>query len=291
MTQHHDYDEPGRIAGPCLIQGMPIEKYHGGEGISKSGLDEIALSPRRWWGSHRDPKRPKEERKETAAQLIGNMAHCILLEPERFDARYRVGPEVSNKNVKAWQTFKGECEAIGASAIDSEQYDMAMRMSESALAHPVIRKYLRELPGVSEESAYWWDPETGVLCRCRPDRRVDVGDGAVVLADVKTYSDASTDEFARQVARMRYHVQAAFYSDGYQLVSRKQVNGFLFIAIEVAHPHVCNVMMLDAASHQVGRELYRRDLNRYAECLKADVWPGHGEEIYTIELPRWAMKG
>lgn len=273
---------------PGLYEGIPISEYHDDpDAISKSGLDEIALSPFHWWSTHLDPRRPRE-RAETPAQLTGNLAHCAILEYDQFARRYRVGPSVHSKNLKIWQDFKKDCEAEGATAIDQQQYDMAMRMRENVMAIPDLAALFAQ--GKPEVSAYWRDPVTGVLCRCRPDWMHPLSSEAVLLADVKTYSCAEEGEFARQIARSSYEVQDAYYTDGIQHASGKRVAAFLFVAVEASFPHAVNAIMLDDESRDAGRRKYRRLLDTYAECRRANSWPSYGSDIKVVSLPQWALE-
>ncbi|MGV0016304.1 PD-(D/E)XK nuclease-like domain-containing protein, partial [Bordetella avium] len=114
--------------------------------------------------------------------------------------------------------------------------------------------------GVAESSAYWIDQETGVLCRCRPDWCHPAGESGVILLDVKTFSDASPHEFSHQIARKRYHVQDAFYTDGYAAASGKTVLAFIFVAVQDAWPFAASAVMLDPRSQDQGRRDYRRNL-------------------------------
>lgn len=274
-----------------IVQDLDIKSYHSDtRSVSKTGLDDIEHSPAYFFGNHLDPNRPPRP-KETAAQLVGNMAHCAILEPAKFHDRYRVGPSV-NKNTKVWKEF---CETLpaGCSAIDEEDYEKAMSMGRSALLLPDFAAALQN--GAPEESAYWVDPETGVMCRCRPDWRYSPSPGQVVLFDVKTYKDASEFEFARQVARMRYDVQDAFYTDGYAAATKDQpspceVLGFVFIAIETEYPYQANAFMLDEESREAGRAKYRRNLATYAACMRDNRWPGYGDAIKVISMPAWAKE-
>jgi len=62
-----------------IIPDLPIEAYHSGPGISKSGLDDMD-PPARFFALHLDPNRP--EREQTPAQRVGKLAHCAILEPD-----------------------------------------------------------------------------------------------------------------------------------------------------------------------------------------------------------------
>lgn len=268
-----------------IIPGLDINAYHGGPGISKSGLDDIARSPFHYYSLHLDPKRPAEEERKGDA-LEGALLHCALLEPDQFDRRYAVGPDVS-RATKAWKEF--EAEHAGRQCIKPGQRAAAYAQADSVRRLPEMRDALGR--GQAEVSAYWKDPETGVLCRCRPDWVTPVGasDDAVILVDAKTYGSADPAEFARQIGRMAYHRQDAWYRDGYALASGKKVLAFVFAAVETAWPYAATAIVLDDASVEQGRRECRRLVNRYAECLAADRWPSYTESIATVSLPAWAF--
>ncbi|UXC34818.1 PD-(D/E)XK nuclease-like domain-containing protein [Cupriavidus gilardii] len=263
--------------------GLSIDDYHAMPGASKSVLDSIAQSPAIAYARHIDPNRPAP--RERAGQLEGQLAHCAVLEPDEFGKRYAVGPGVSTKAVKAWKEFEAALPA-GVVGIKPEQYEVAMRQAESVRALPEIRDALAH--GAAEVSAFWIDEATGMQCRCRPDWVHDCGDAGVILLDLKTYSDASPAEFRRQVARKRYHVQDAFYSDGYAAASGLRVLGFVFVAVETEYPFAASALMLDDIAKDTGRALYRRDLATYAECMRTAAWPGYSDQIEIISLPAWA---
>jgi exodeoxyribonuclease VIII len=164
-----------------------------------------------------------------------------------------------------------------------------MRQAESIRRLPQVAEALER--GRSEVSAMWIDAVTGEPCRCRPDWVCNFGGRSVALLDVKTYSDASPDEFRRQIARKRYHVQDAFYSDGYASATGDDVKAFIFVAVESEWPYAANALMLDERSREQGRVDYRANLDTYSDCMHRGAWPGYGDEIQLIELPSWALTG
>ncbi|MFY3535548.1 PD-(D/E)XK nuclease-like domain-containing protein [Achromobacter denitrificans] len=289
------------IDAPCTIDGQDIEAYHGGAGISKTGLDHVARSPATFYALHLDPARPPE--KERAGQLEGQLAHCAILEPAEFDKRYAVLPadaprrpteaqwnakKPSPESVEAMEWWRAWSESsAGRTIITHAQRETALRQAESVRRLPDVAEALDA--GRPEVSAYWIDPDTGVLCRCRPDWVHPAGDNGVILLDVKTYSDASPAEFARQIARKRYHVQDAFYSDGFARASGLEVLAFVFVAVETEWPYAASAVMLDDQGLDAGRALYRQDLETYARCLAANDWPGYSTAIETVSLPAWAL--
>lgn len=268
---------------PGLYFGVPNDDYHVSPGISKSGLDLIAKSPAHYYAKYLDPNRPPAK-DQTAAQLDGELAHCAILEPNEFGKRFIVGPDVS-RATKAWKEF-AEANA-GLTSIKPDQYGSAWRQADSVHRIPDISMALSN--GIPEVSAYWIDEETGVLCKCRPDFVQDCGDAGVILVDVKTCGDARPSEFARMIAKHRYHVQASYYSDGYEKASGRYVLGFIFASVETEYPYASSAIQLDEDSIEQGRRDYRRLLDIYAECKTAGKWPGHGTEVHSVRLPGWAF--
>lgn len=269
---------------PGVIHGMDINDYHAiADAISKTGLDRIRRSPAHYYALTLDPKRPPD--KERAGQLEGQLAHCAILEPDEFLKRYAIGPDVS-RATKAWKEFEASLPP-GTTGIKADQYAAAIHQQVSVRSLPDVAEALAT--GWPEVSAFWTDPETGVMCRCRPDWVHPVDDDSVILLDLKTYSDASPADFARQVARKRYHVQAAYYSDGYAAASGKTVLAFIFVCVESEWPYAASATVLDDLSIEQGRTEYREDLRAYAECLRTGKWPGYGAGIHTISLPNWAI--
>lgn len=264
-----------------IYPDIDINAYHGGVGLSNTGLRDFARSPAHYFGLHLDPNRPAREDKP--GQLEGQLAHCATLEPLEFERRYRVGPDV-NKNTKIWHSFIDELPK-GVIGIKPDQAITALRQALSIHSIPDVKALLDD--GMAEVSAYWTDEETGVECRCRPDFVSPAGHG-VILLDVKTCSDASPDEFLRQIARKGYQHQDAFYSGGYEIASGLPVLGFVFVAVEAEWPHAACAVMLDDQSRDKAREKNRELLDRFAICQRSNKWPGYSTTIEPVALPAWA---
>ena len=124
----------------------------------------------------------------------------------------------------------------------------------------------------------------GIECRCRPDAVTERG----VIVDLKTTRDASPEEFARSIAQYRYHVQAAFYSDGYRAAFGEAPRGFVFIAVETEAPYLVAVYVASEAMTQRGRIDYQADLDTFRWCRDHNDWPGYSGHPLTIDLPKWA---
>jgi len=266
-----------------VVHGMTMDDYQAVDALNHGGLQMLARSPAHLFAWTKDERRPP--RGERAGQLEGSLAHCLILEPGEFPFRYAVGPDV-HRATNAWKAFVAA--NPGRICLKEEQLSAAQHQALSVRALPDVAKLLAR--GHPEVSAFWRHPTLGTLCKCRPDWVHPVGTDAapgVILLDVKTYSDASPAEFARQVARKRYHWQAAWYSDGYYLASGIPVIGFVFVAVETEWPYAASAVMLDDESLEMGRRELAPLVERYAQCVASNSWPGYPAGIQQIQLPAW----
>lgn len=266
---------------PGIYSGISNDAYHGGPGISNSGLSLVARSPAHYWQAYLNPQR--QQRVPTPAMEFGTAVHTAILEPERFRADYVIQPAV-NARTKAGQEQLAAFarENPGKMMLSQADFDACCRVRLAVENHAAADILLAE--GQAELSCYWIDD--GVLCKCRPDF-LNI-DGWVV--DVKTTEDARQDPFARSIWNYRYYVQAAWYLEGLGITTGVQPRGFLFLAIEKEPPHAIAVYAASVKMLLAGRAEYMRNLATYRECVATDVWPAYPEEIVPIELPAWAEK-
>lgn len=269
---------------PGIYDGIDNDDYHGGPGISKSGLDLVDRSPGHYWERYMNPER--EEDTNTDAQLVGSAIHCALLEPDAFDARYWLGPKVSNRGTNQWKDAAAAAQEDGASLLLPKQYEYVMRMQRDVFRHPKAA-YLLEAPGRTEVSGYAIDEETGELVRVRWDKLLTSG----YQLDIKKTQDARPDAFAKSVANFRYHVQQAMYSEVYAMLHDGLApQGFIFLVIEERPPHAVRLYTVKAHDERIGSIQWRENLRTYHECRVNEHWPLYPENVQEIELPFWARK-
>lgn len=268
--------------GQRLVHGMPNADYHRVPAMSASGLKAMNKSPLHYFGQMLDERRPVSE--PSPAMKAGTLAHCAIFEPEEIGRRYVVRPAgmtFTTKEGKSWR------DAQTLDIIDAEQLATAQAQAAAVRALPDVAALLAD--GVAEVSAFWIDEGTGELCKCRPDWVSPAGDG-VILIDGKTTQDASPDGFGRAIWNYAYHLQAAWYSDGYEAATGQRVHGFVFAAVESAWPHAAAAYMLGDDVLELARADNRRMLNLYAECKRTGVWPGYSTGVSLITLPAWAQR-
>lgn len=282
---------------PGIYNNISNNDYHSGEGVSKTQLDKIAVSPAHYM------QHKKEARKQTGAFSIGTEAHRLILQPEE-KKEYILKPSISRRSKadrEEWKSFfcengaDGEsiinnpaadwdslfCKSTGIFLLNAEEIEIIKEMRDSVMSHPSASQLLAK--GVAEQSAYWIDEETGLLCRCRPDWQ-----NGPVLVDLKTTKDASPRGFGRSAASLRYHVQSAFYGDGVNAAGGTATD-FAFIAVEKDPPYAVAVYVAEPEHNIKGRELYRKDLATLKESLDSCIFKGYGDDPMPLELPVWAL--
>ncbi|EGM2644684.1 exodeoxyribonuclease 8 [Salmonella enterica] len=209
-----DSIENGNITVPDDIQpgiyyDIPNEAYHAGPGVSKSQLDDIADTPAIYLWRKNAPV----DTEKTKSLDTGTAFHCRVLEPEEFSKRFIIAPEFNRRTSAGKEeekTFLEECARTGRTVLTAEEGRKIELMYQSVMALP-LGQWLVESAGYAESSVYWEDPETGILCRCRPDKIIPEFHW---IMDVKTTADIQ--RFRTAYYDYRYHVQDAFYSDGYR---------------------------------------------------------------------------
>ncbi len=275
---------------PDIIYNMPFGTYADMPAINKSGLDNIRKSPLHFRGSLQLPHR------ETPALRAGHLIHAATLEPERFDEEFVLAPEV-NKRTKAgkkeWNDFIA---GLTCDYVTATERCAAINIRDAVWGHNDARSIISQ-DGPAEVTAVGYDVETLLFRKCRPDKWVLNAGGLGVLVDLKSTSDATPRGFAKSCANYRYHVQAAYYLDTVELALNQtgdtttpRPKDFVFIAVEKEPPLAVGVYRLSDKAINLGRVLYRQDLNKLSECMQNHTWPGPTQQIQELDLPAWAYK-
>ncbi|EOT9349526.1 exodeoxyribonuclease VIII [Escherichia coli] len=282
-------DETGEVADTVIVEdiepgiyyGISNENYHAGPGVSKSQLDDIADTPALYLWRKNAPV----DTTKTKTLDLGTAFHCRVLEPEEFSNRFIVAPEFNrrtNAGKEEEKAFLMECASTGKTVITAEEGRKIELMYQSVMALP-LGQWLVESAGHAESSIYWEDPETGILCRCRPDKIIPEFHW---IMDVKTTADIQ--RFKTAYYDYRYHVQDAFYSDGYE-AQFGVLPTFVFLVASTTVEcgrYPVEIFMMGEEAKLAGQQEYHRNLRTLADCLNTDEWPA----IKTLSLPRWAKE-
>lgn len=258
--------------GPGIYFGVSGDEYHSAEGVSKTGL----------WTIH--TKTPAHfmygERKDSNAFSMGEAVHVAILEPNRFELSFTRGP--ADRRGNKWKDAEAYAASTGMICLTENDYDDALLIRDASHAHPIVQKItsgaMVETVGVAI------DEQTGVLVKCKPDL---YHPELALIGDLKSSVDGSADAFAKSIINYGYHFQEAMYSDVWQAAGGGEVAGFIFIVVEKTAPFLVSVFELEPRVVAAGHDAYRAALAKYAECEKADKWPGYSETVQRLDAPEW----
>lgn len=266
-------------------QGMPAAKYLADPCVVPSLSSSIAQvllreSPRKAWFSH--PKlNPAFAAEEDGKFDIGTAAHAMLLEGVNI---------IEVCDFDDWR--KGEARA---------QRDAA----RAAGKIPLLRKHRDDVVAMvsaaeafishSEIADYWKDAESevtaiceekGVWLRARLDR---VAKNRRFIGDYKSTTDAAPEPFSRQIVRMGYHIQEAFYR---RVVRNLGSIGprFVFVAQSCEPPYECSLHGCDPALQEIADAEVQRAIDLWRQCSSTKNWPSHSGRIHWALPPSYMMK-
>jgi exodeoxyribonuclease VIII len=273
-------ETPGLLTG--IFPGIDGDLYHKGlPGISKTSIELAALSP-----ANMMARMIRKNDTESEALMMGKLFHSRVehsTELEKFKALFVVMPVfagVGSKKAKEdWLV-----ENKGKLLVDQDQVDQIEGMFDGLMANPQSRA-LVEVEGASEETVFWTDPESGVLCKCRPDKRIPNYLGGPLVVDWKSIGMFSKKECADSIFEHDYHVSAAFTLDGLRAVGLDP-GPYVCVFVQKKAPHNVLCVQIPEIDVEIGRRKYKAILKQIAECQQTGIWPG----FVDLGLPEWARQ-
>lgn len=262
-----------------LVHDLPAAAYHARPETSISRLKVLQQSPLHYQFRLANPI-------TSTAMTRGSVTHTLTLEPHKFPAEYLVwnrrtdSGRMAPRSGKAWDEFLAE--AGSRKVVTEEDHATASAMSSAVLADPIAARYLRQ--GDAEVSMFWLSGKRP--CRGRVDWLTKDGREHVVVG-LKTVRDCRPDEFSRAAHRLGYHLQWAFYHDGYKSITRRTPR-MVEIVVESEPPHAVVTYVIPEDVLAQGRDEYAALLQRLDVCEREKRWPGPAEAELQFSLPTWA---
>ncbi len=289
--------------GPGIYLDIPFIDYCRIPAVNQSSLGLMMKSPAHYRYAPRSEEAPHLQ--------FGSLVHAGHLEPEMLAERYIVIPEESIA-----ETVQSECRLQGR-----EQFKAP---KQSGRYKELVAEYLKSHPGKQQVSLSWfsdlanilkslekherasvlfreghpevtmiWTDElTGLLCKARIDWLPKC---RTCLVDLKTTIDA----MEWTLDKWNYHIQAAFYLDGYKTLrgaSTKSTPGkellglvrpsFEFVLVEKQAPFITRCAAASPRALMYGRHEYQYLLGMIAKCTNEEHWPGPDDPQFW-DMSRW----
>ena len=194
------------------------DEYHSDEwAASASALKLMDRSP-----AHLHAERQRQQllrangmRQKTSKYEFGTAVHAAVLEPQRFKQTYLIHPGNRGKTTKSFKDF--ELANPGKRVLMQTELNDIIGCANSLRSATVIRTKSAAFTmadlvdiGTPERNYYWLDAQTGLTCKARMDLTIEN-----IVIDVKTAQDARGERFKYDAAKFGYHIQAAFYMEGF----------------------------------------------------------------------------
>lgn len=272
-----------------ILSRVPEAEYRSLPGVNITSLKELKRSALHYRYRLDNPA-------ESKPLTLGTAAHVAVLEPERFERQFAVWSRRSEagnlcpRRGQHWETFVEENE--GKTILTEDEFEHAQAIAKAVRSDPLAMRYLES--GEPEVTMRWEltsesmmrDP-VKVECRGRVDWLTHI-DGDPYLIGLKTARDCRAFVFGASAARIGYHLQWAFYHDGYAAITGLAPK-LKEIVVESAPPY--DVVVYDITEDLIlqGRSEYEALLRHLVDCRARDEWPGYAqgcEQILT--LPTWA---
>lgn len=259
----------------------------------------LAQSPLHAWYAHPalNPNYKAEEKPEfdlgTAAHsaLLENGRGIVVINPEDFRSKPTKDNPLGNIP-KGWtndaiREARDDVRSQGKAPVlpwQKADIDRMVDAARKALASCTDLSGLSLENGAVEVELQW--QEAGTHMRSRLDWLAH--DRRVIL-DYKSTTDASPEAFNRQIARMGYHIQEAFYRRAVKATGGPDAR-FVFLAQENKAPYDCSFHGVAPSLQQIGEEQVELAIRIWRDCLARDRWPGYSNRIHYAEAQNYQIQ-
>lgn len=261
-----------------FYDGISNDDYHGGPGISSTKLKTFYKSPLEFKHYFIDGNF-----KVTPALKFGTKFHEMILEPKEFEANYYMEhdlPKMDRRTKAGKLLFAEHAEQNkGKEICTIAEFEKLSIMKRNIFEDPTSAKLL--MGSDYEKTGYWYEGET--LCKLKADIITSNG----IIADLKTCQDSMWDAFSLSIYKFGYYISAAWYCMGYEAITGKAPLGFVFIACQSVPPYHVYAYQLDEQDIEYGKEICRRVLGTYTECIKIEKYTKPTQPT-IITMPTWA---
>jgi len=261
------------IGGP---HDVPEQSYRSDGGLNISALKNMrdCAAKAKW---HLDnPKQP------TPDMLAGTALHMAILEPERYERTYAPKPDIK-ATTKAGKAAVLEAKSGGKELLARLDYDGFREMAERIRGSAFYAKFLSN---AVTEASWFYEHHSGRRLKARTDIWLpDLN----LIVDVKSVNNLNALKFYRSAKDYGYDAQAAYYCDVVAGVTGQPVQGFIFLVVERGEDRGIRAFMAGPRLIDRGRKLYKNWLSQWLYCEATGVWPGHAEQLETLEIPAWEL--
>jgi len=241
------------------------EDYHANPAIGSSSVIKLIKKSPLHYKASMDRKEP-----QTEAMKFGQAFHSAILEVEKFKENYVERPEgmsFVSKEGKSWR------DAQTKEILTFDQFADLRGMFASVYGSSLVAPLLSG--GDSEQSYFWKDEATDLICKCRPDYLNDM-----FMVDLKSTEDASEYGWTSSKFRWKYDIQAQFYMRGLKACTGIDYD-FKWIVVEKAYPYAVAVYEMTNEEKVNADTQIDQALSTIKMCQDLNTWPGYDDRVRT----------
>lgn len=278
---------------PGVYDDLDEMTYHADPALSSSGVKDL-LSPscparfqyRRQHG--RPDKRAYDLGHAAHREVLGVGTEVVTVQKVTRD-KQRVDAE--DYATKSAQQHRDEIRREGKLPLLADEVADVKGMAAALRAHPWASKLFDpERGGKPEVSMFWHDDAYGIDRRLRLDWMPADAPGRLIVPDYKSCISADRASIRSAVYKYGYFTQDVFYTDGLRALGlADDDSAFVFVFQERTAPYLITVAEIDSDAKRAGRVRVDLACEVFRDCLEADVWPGHSQDVELISLPRYAF--
>ena len=223
---------------------------------------------------------PNYRQEEDGRFDIGTAAHSLILEG---DDKVAVC-EFNDWRTKAAQEQRDLARQNGMVPLLSKHYvavramvDVAREFMATCELSGPLKGAEPELTCIAKDGAIW--------LRARPDLL-----SAPVrshLFNYKTTENAAPAAFCRQIERMGYDLDAAFYERVMGNLGHRSEE--FFIAQEITPPYACSLHGLDQAAREIAQGKVELAMRIWEKCLQTNRWGTYPRTVQYAAPSMWEM--
>ena len=267
------------------IYTIPHDDYHADPCPTPSLSSSVAKVLLRQSPAHAAMQHPKLNNNYVNAESsrfdLGTIAHALLLED---DSSRLITIEADDWRTKAAKEARDAARAEGKIPILVKQAAHLLKMVGAARQF-IASSEVGDFKFLPEQTLAW--QEGNVWCRARPDW---LAPGHDLILDFKTTEDASPEAAIRQIGRLGYDTQAAFYLRGLQSVDPQADRAvFCFLFQEIEPPYACSLIALSNAYLEIANAKVDRAIKTWGYCLKSGDWHSYTDRILYATPSAWEM--
>jgi hypothetical protein len=255
--------------------------------LSYSSLSKFLDSPR-----HYASKFITGAQASTAAQSLGKIVEALIFETnESFERQFRIYvPEKGTGSVAKNAEIKAEAMRAKVELITQEEYDRATYCKIGVMDNDLARTLIEKRTSYQRKVS-WTNRETKLPMVGFMDFETVWGDDFIV--DFKTAQSADPDDFSRDFAKWKYHIQGASYTDAIRVLEYRFPH-FINMVVETKEPYNVSVNFVEGRTLERARDEYLGALQAFNIAKEQKLFHQGYEfrlfetgDYFPLRLPSW----